>query len=66
MAQKETIANLEAKLAQARRLLQGVSDQTTTKRIQGFIADWENRIRNSEAATIVARNSKVIAKPAGW
>jgi len=42
----EARANLQEKLEQARRLLQQVSDLTTTESLKKFIADLENRLRN--------------------
>ena len=39
-------ANLQEKLEQARRLLQQISDPTTTESLKAFIADLENRLRN--------------------
>ena len=39
-------ANLQEKLEQARRLLQQISDPTTTESLTAFIADLENRLRN--------------------
>ena len=40
----EAKANLQDKLAQARRLLHQVSDPTTTESLRKFIADLENRL----------------------
>jgi len=42
----EARANLQEKLEQARRLLQQISDPTTTESLKAFIADLENRLRN--------------------
>ena len=42
----EARASLQEKLEQARRLLQQVSDLTTTESLKKFIADLENRLRN--------------------
>jgi hypothetical protein len=42
----EARANLQEKLEQARRLLQEISDPTTTESLSAFIADLENRLRN--------------------
>jgi exonuclease VII small subunit len=42
----EARAHLQEKLEQARRLLQQVSDPTTTEGLKGLIADLENRLRN--------------------
>jgi hypothetical protein len=42
----EARAHLQGKLEQARRLLQQVSDPTTTEGLKGLIADLENRLRN--------------------
>jgi hypothetical protein len=44
----EARANLQEKLEQARRLLQQVSDLTTTESLKKFIADLENRLRNTD------------------
>jgi hypothetical protein len=44
----EARANLQEKLEQARRLLQQISDPTTTESLKKFIADLENRLRNSD------------------
>jgi hypothetical protein len=44
----EARANLQMKLEQARRLLQQISDLTTTESLKKFIADLENRLRNLE------------------
>jgi hypothetical protein len=41
----EARANLQEKLEQARRLLQQVSDPTTTERLNALITDLENRLR---------------------
>jgi hypothetical protein len=42
----EARADLQEKLEQARRLLQQISDLTTTENLTSFIADLENRLRN--------------------
>ena len=42
----EARTNLQEKLEQARRLLQQVSDLTTTESLKKFIADLENRLSN--------------------
>jgi hypothetical protein len=44
----EARANLQEKLEQARRLLQEVSDLTTIEGLKKFIADLENRLRNTD------------------
>ena len=41
-------ANLQEKLEQARRLLKQISDLTTTEGLKKFIADLENRLRNTD------------------
>jgi hypothetical protein len=40
----EAIAHLQEKLEQARRLLQQVSDPTTTESLKALIADLESRL----------------------
>ena len=40
----EAIAHLQEKLEQARRLLQLVSDPTTTESLKALIADLESRL----------------------
>ena len=40
----EAIANLQEKLEQAQRLLQQVSDPTTTESLKALIADLESRL----------------------
>jgi hypothetical protein len=42
----EARANVQEKLEQARRLLQQVSDLTTTQGLKAFIADLETRLRD--------------------
>ena len=42
----EARANLQGKLEQARRLLQQISDPTTTESLRAFIADLEDRLRH--------------------
>jgi exonuclease VII small subunit len=42
----EARTHLQEKLEQARRLLQQVSDPTTTESLRAFIADLENRLRD--------------------
>jgi hypothetical protein len=44
----EARPNLQEKLEQARRLLQQISDPTTTESLKKFIADLENRLRNTD------------------
>jgi hypothetical protein len=45
----EARAQLQEKLEQARRLSQPVSDLTTTEGLKKFIADLENRLRNTRS-----------------
>ena len=51
-------ANLQEKLEQARRLLKQISDLTTTEGLKKFIADLENRLRNTDP--------KYKLLPVGW
>jgi hypothetical protein len=44
----EARANLQQKLAQARRLLQQIADAETTQSLKAFIVDLENRLRGLE------------------
>jgi hypothetical protein len=44
----EARANLQEKLAQARRLLQQITDAETTQSLKAFIVDLENRLHSLE------------------
>jgi hypothetical protein len=44
----EARANLQEKLAQARRLLQQIMDAQTTQSLKALIVDLENRLHNLE------------------